>query len=175
MPDLFGPGVAGQLAVRNQSMQVLDFIEQCINDGNRYMVGGYATIASGGTVDISFQTPDTTKWVHILYRGELSTSATIDFYENVTNVSGGSALPMINKNRNSANASGSMLLINPTSTLGDRIDGFKYGSAGGQPKRIRKMILKQNTTYLWRIVSQAADNSFSFHGEWDEFVLRNGF
>ena len=173
MPDLFGPGVAGQLAIRNQSMQTLGFIEQCVNDGNRYMVGGYATIASGGTVDITIQTPDTTKWIHILYRGELSTSAIISFYENVTNVSGGSALPMVNKNRNSANVSGAVVLINPTATLGDRVDGFKYGSAGGRPTR-RKMILKQNTTYMWRIVSQADDNSFSFHGEWDEFILENG-
>jgi hypothetical protein len=173
MPDLFGPGVAGKLAIRNQSMQILDFIDQCINDGNCYMVGGYTTIASGGTIDITMQTPDTTKWIHILYRGELSSSATIDFYENVTNVSGGSALPMINKNRNSANASGAVVLINPTSTLGDRIDGFKYGSDGGLPGRILKMTLKQNTTYLWRIVSQAADNSFSFHGVWGEFVLEN--
>jgi len=174
MAELFGPGVAGQLAIRNQSMQVLDFIEQCINDGNRYMVGGFATIASGGTVDITIQTPDTAKWIHILYRGELSTSTTINFYEGVTNVSGGSALPVINKNRNSANVSGAVVLINPTATLGDRIDGFKYGAEGGQPGRKRKMVLKQNTTYLWRIVSQAADNSFSFHGEWDEFILENG-
>ncbi len=173
MAEMFGPGVAGKLAIRSQSMQVLDFTEQCINDGNRYMVGGHVTIASGGTVDITIQTPDTTKWVHILYRGELSTSATIDFYENVTSVSGGSALPMINKNRNSANVSGAVVLIGPASTLGDRIDGFKYGSAGGRPGRARKMILKQNTAYLWRIVSQAADNDLSFHGEWDEFILGN--
>jgi hypothetical protein len=174
MPELFGPGVAGQLAIRSQSLQTLDFIEQCINDGNRYMVGGYATIANGGTVDITMQTPDTTKWIHMIYRGELSGAATIDFYENVTGVSGGVALSMINKNRNSANVSGAVVLFNPSVTPGDKIDGFKYGSAGGRPGRIRKMILKQNTAYLWRIVSQAADNAFSFHGEWDEFIVENG-
>jgi hypothetical protein len=174
MPNLFGPGVPGQIAVRNQSLQILDFIEQCINDGNRYMVGGYATIASGGTVDITIQTPDTTKWIHILYRGELSSAATVDFYENVTDISGGIPLAMVNKNRNSDNASSAVVLFNPSVTPGDKIDGFKYGSAGGNPTRIRKMILKQNTAYLWRIVSQAADNSFSFHGEWDEFTVVNG-
>jgi hypothetical protein len=174
MPTLFGPGVAGQLAIRNQSLQILDFIEQCINEGNRYLVGGYATIASGGTVDITMQTPDTNKWIHMLYRGELSGAATIDFYENATGISGGTPLTMVNKNRNSVTASDAIVLFNPSATPGDRIDGFKYGSAGGNPTRVRKMILKQNTIYLWRIVSQAADNSFSFHGEWDEFILDNG-
>jgi hypothetical protein len=174
MPNLFGPGVAGQLAIRNQSMQVLDLIEQCINDGNRYMVGGYATIANGGTVDITMQTPDSTDLIHMLYRGELSGAATVDFYENATGISGGTALSMVNKNRNSANVSGAVVLFNPSATPGDRIDGFKYGSAGGNPSRIRKMILKRNTAYLWRIVSQVAGNDFNFHGEWDEFTLVNG-
>lgn len=174
MPTLFGPGVAGQLAVRNQSLQILDFSEQCINDGNRYMVGGYATIASGGTVNITMQTPDANELIHIHYRGELSGAATVDFYEDATGVSGGTPLAMVNKNRNSDAVSGAVVLFNPAATPGDRIDGFKYGSAGGNPTRIRKMILKRNTAYLWRIVSQSADNSFNFHGEWDEFVLENG-
>lgn len=173
MPDLFGPGVPGKLAIRNQSLQMLDFTEQCINDGNRYLVAGYITIANGGTVDFTLQTPGSLSWVHMFYSADVSGAITIDFYENVTNVSGGSALAMVNKNRNSANESGALVLINPTSTLGDRIDGFKYGSTGGSPGRDRKIILKQNTTYLWRLVSAEADNSVSFRGEWDEFVLEN--
>lgn len=174
MNDLFGPGVAGILAIRNQSLQMLDFIEQCINDGNRYLVAGHINIANGGTVDFALQTPDSTKWIHMLYGAQVSGSMTIDFYENVTNVSGGSALPMVNKNRNSANVSGAIVLINPSSTLGDLIDGFEYSSAGGEAKRDRKMILKQNTTYLWRLISGEDDNSLSFRGEWDEFVMENG-
>lgn len=174
MPDLFGPGVAGKLAIRNQSLQMLDFTEQCINAGNRYLVAGRITIANGGTVDFTLQTPDSTKWIHMLYSAEISGAITIDFYENVTNVSGGSALPMINKNRNSPNTSDAIVLINPSSTPGDLIDGFEYGSAGGSPRRDRKMVLKQNTTYLWRLISGEADNSLSFRGEWDEFIVENG-
>jgi hypothetical protein len=173
MPDLFGPGVAGKLATRNQSLQTLDFIEQCINDGNRYLVAGHITIANGGTVDFTLQTPDSTKWIHMFYSADISGAITIDFYEGATGVSGGSALPMINKNRNSTNVSGAIVLINPTATPGDRIDGFSYGPAGGEAKRNRKMILKQNTTYLWRLISGEADNELSFRGEWDEFVLEN--
>jgi hypothetical protein len=173
MPELFGPGVAGKLAIRNQSMQMLDFVEQCINDGNRYLVAGHVTIGNGGTVDFTLQTPDTTKWIHMFYSADVSGAITIEFYENVTNISGGSVLTMVNRNRNSANVSAAEVRINPNSTLGDLIDGFKYGSAGGNPGRIRKMILKQNTGYLWRLVSAEADNSVSFRGEWDEFVLEN--
>lgn len=174
MPDLFGPGVAGKLAIRNQSLQMLDFIEQCINSGNRYLVAGYVTIANGGTVDFTLQTPDSLSWVHMFYSADVSGAITIDLYENVTGVSGGSALPMINKNRNSLSTSGAIVLINPSSTPGDLIDGFKYGSAGGSPGRDRKIILKQNTTYLWRLVSAEADNAVSFRGEWDEFIVENG-
>ncbi len=173
MPDLFGPGVAGKIAIRNQSMQMLDFTEQCINDGNRYLVAGHLSIANGGTIDFTLQTPDSTKQIHMLYSAQVSGAITIDFYENATGVSGGSALPIINKNRNSPNTSGAIVLINPTSTPGDLIDGFEYGSTGGEAKRNRKMILKQNTTYLWRLISGEADNSLSFRGEWDEFILEN--
>jgi hypothetical protein len=109
----------------------------------------------------------------MFYSADVSGAITIEFYENVTNISGGSVLTMVNRNRNSANVSAAEVRINPNSTLGDLIDGFKYGSAGGNPGRIRKMILKQNTGYLWRLVSAEADNSVSFRGEWDEFVLEN--
>jgi hypothetical protein len=168
MTTLFGPGVAGQLNIREGGLQMLETADQHIDDGNRYLVAGHVDLANGGTVDFSLQTPDSTKRIHMLYSADVSGATTIDFYENVTSVSGGSALAMINKNRNSSNTSDAVVLINPSSTLGDRIDGFKYGSAGGSPARFRKMILKQNTTYLWRLVSAEDNNFVSFRGEWSE-------
>lgn len=173
MSVLFGPGVAGHLRIRDGALQVLNRIDQLIDDGNRYYVTGYATVANGGTVDIALTTPDTSKWLHFITDVLVSDAMTIDLYENVTNISGGTELVPKNKNRNSANTSDAIIKVNPTSTLGDIIDGVAFGSPGGEARRIHKLILKQDTTYMWRLVSQADGNVVSYSGEWGEYVMEN--
>jgi hypothetical protein len=95
----------------------------------------------------------------------------LEVYEGSTDVVGGTSVTPINNNRNSTNTSSLTIVKDPTSiTDGTRIAGFLAGAnrQSGFNNREREVILKQNTTYLFRFTSLANNNAVSFCGEWYE-------
>jgi hypothetical protein len=119
-------------------------------------------LGNGGTIDFVVTTPNTTTHAHM--------------YEGVTGITGGTALTPRNNNRNSADSSVLTVKVNPSVTAGTVVvDGYKFGAnlsgqnrMGGSGGRTSEIILKQNTSYLWRIVSSSADNIISYIGDWYE-------
>lgn len=175
----YGPGEIGVLKTdtATSTLQTIDYAHHEAHAGSHYYVSGYSTLGSGGTISFSVTTPDTTKWAHMLFNIAGSDVTTVTVYEGATGISGGTAIVPINNNRNSSNTSGLTVTVNPTVTAGTVIiDSYLFGdtgggnaaSAGGIAFRGDELILKQNTAYLWRIVSGAADNRVSYRGHWYE-------
>jgi hypothetical protein len=68
------------------------------------------------------------------------------------------------------------LIQDPNSiTDGTKIAGYLAGANrnSGFVSRDREIVLKQNTTYLFRFTSLANSNAISFCGEWYENLNKN--
>jgi hypothetical protein len=175
----YGPGVSGQLKVDSSTgaLEVIDYSHHEIHGGSHYYIGGHTDLDNGSTIEWTVTTPDSTKWAHMTFSISGSDVVTVDVYENTADIVGGTAVTPINNNRNSSKTSILTVKVNPTSvTAGDLIDGFKFGSSGGGnaasigggESRENELVLKQNTSYLWRVVSGADGNFISYHAGWYE-------
>ena len=175
----YGPGEPTTIKVdaSTDTMQTIDYAHHEVHSGSHYYVSGHTTLVSGGTIQFTLQTPDTTKEAHMLFNISASDVTTVTVYEGSTGISGGTAIVPFNNNRNSANTSGLTVTVNPAVTSGTAIiDAYSFGSTGGgnapsiggSASRDDEIILKHNTTYLWRIVSGATDNIVSYRGNWYE-------
>lgn len=148
-----------------------------IHAGKHYFVGGYSTLASGDPLIWYFTTSDSDTLVHMTFSINAINVMHVVVYEGGT-YSGGTSVTPVNSNRNSANTSISTVKYAPSSyTFGTGIDSAKVGSSGGHPlsndigggmSRENELILDNNQTYMWVIVSGAADNDITFHGDWYE-------
>ena len=159
------------------AIETVDYSHHEVHSGGHYFIEGWIEHDITDTLEWVVTTPDTTKWAHMDFRISGTDITTIDIYEGSSNVVNGTPITALNSNRNSANTSVLTILRDPSSiTDGVLIGGFKFGSSGGGNKasvggsatRDDEMILKQNTTYLWRITSGADDNYISFRGNWYE-------
>lgn len=151
---------------------VVDFEHHEIHEGDHFFVAGVTAMGLNGTIDFLFTTPNTTKWSHMTFSilGNAG-GVNIKMYESA-NTSGGTAVTAINNNRNSAVTSTATVKTNPTTitTLGTLIYEAESGvnRGAGFIDRAREIVLKQNTSYVFRITSLAAANNVSYAGEWYE-------
>jgi hypothetical protein len=158
------------------SLQVLSYEHHEVHSGSHYEVRINKDIPNGGTYNIAFTTPDTLKWIHMIFGVSTELQAGILLYENITSFTGGTAVTPINNNRNSANTSGLVdmefdttpTLGTPT-TLGDMVLGSGR-AIGGEARGSAEFVLKQNTTYLMAITNQSgsAANETNIFLNWYE-------
>lgn len=149
----------------------IDYNHKEIHNGDHYFLADVLTgVASGANTDFRLVTPNTTKWAHMLFTITASAGATITIYEAAT-LSGGTAATARNNNRNSSNTSGLTITSGPTVTAtGTKLGAFVAGGIreAGMISRDFEIILKQNTTYLFRITSLGNSNTISYAAEWYE-------
>ena len=149
-----------------------------IHSGSHYFIRGYQMLGSGDTLTFALKTPNTTKWTHLLFQITGSLITEVKMFEGAT-VTGGSLLTPFNSNRNSDNVSVDSVWSLPTVPVyGTCIDSSKVGASGGSKfggsiTRDSEIILKQNTTYVWRIESGSASNYVMWDAEWYEHTDRN--
>ena len=161
-----------------ESLQTIEYEHHEIHSGSHYNYCDYALAQGiGDEIEFVFVTPNTTKWVHLLFEVYASTGATIELYEGTSGVSGGTAITPRNNNRNSANISAVTLTKDPAAitTDGTRAAGFLAGGTrvAGAVERNKEYVLDQNNTYLVRITSLAASNNISWCAEWYEHTDKN--
>jgi len=159
------------------SLNVIDYEHHEIHSGSHFYVSGFETVANGGYVNFSFTTPDTTEWIHMTFIISGTSQTELIIYEGAA-VSGGASTTPFNNDRNSAHASVATISKNPTvNTVGTIIYSESKGLVGATPRetgtaglisRDREIILKQDTTYVFSIVSRDDDNIVSYVGEWYE-------
>lgn len=143
---------------------VVDFAHHQIHEGEAYtcslLVSALANNASKDIrMTVGSATP-TTRTPHLVAQVVADGAAEVYLYEGGT-VTGGTALPAYNHNRNSTNVPGMVVAENPTvSALGSAIwVGLLTGSkqsSGSSDRALDEWDLKASTTYLLRVTSTAA-------------------
>jgi hypothetical protein len=152
-----------------------------IHSGSHFFISGFEELDNAVSINFGITTPNTTKWLHMTF--EVSGTSQTEFYvyEGST-ISGGTAVTPVNNNFNSDTISGATVVKNPTvSANGTLKFSTSRGLAGATPSkadtagfftRSRELVLKQNTTYVFRITSRQDDNIVSYIGEWYEHTNR---
>jgi hypothetical protein len=136
-------------------------------------------LGAAASINIAVTTPDTTQEQHL----EIFFSGTGEFLgeflEGAT-VSEGSDVTPANKHRRSANTSNVAAKIGVTvadaGTLIERTylgGGSGSGAHGGADRGTAEWVLDRNTTYLFRLTSQAADNEVQIELIWYEHTPKN--
>lgn len=150
---------------------VIDTNHAQIHDGNAYSLGEVLTIAAGATVDVTVYVPDGT-YVH--YQAtDLSTdggnTVTATLYEGATVTAGtGTAIVPVNRRR-LGTPEVSSLTVKQGATVtatGNKIDQWHFPKAAdkGVMASISKSdtnewVLKQDTTYLFRIANTGSSTA----------------
>lgn len=161
------------------TLQIIDYEHHEIHSGSHYNYCDYSanSLASGAIIEFLMTTPNTTEWTHLAFEVYSATGCTIELFEGASGIVGGTTITPRNNNRNSSNTSNVSLIRDPTSIASDgvRAAGFLAGAgrSSGFADRSKENILKQNTTYLVRITSTAAQNRISWCAEWYEHTDKN--
>jgi len=167
------------------SMQTIEYEHHEIHSGSAYIAS--ATDADLDTADelaIAFTTPNTLKWLHLVAYASNTSSGTWEVLEGPTiTLDSGADLPVFNHNRNSAKTSAVLTIetvpevgemtLNPTITndgtvLMTELIGAGREKVGGESRSDNEWVLKQNTTYAFRITGNANDGRASIKLTWYE-------
>ena len=161
-----------------RTLQMIDYAHHEVHEGNGYSVSvEFADLDTGINGDLYFKTPNSAVWDHII--AAFYTSAAAKFYlrEAPTITASGTLLTSYNQDRNSSNTTSVVARSSPTITAGgsgtliDRArggGGIGAGRFGGSTVGRSEWILKQNTIYLFRIVSEADNNKAMIELKWYE-------
>ena len=164
------------------AFETIEYPHHEIHAGSHYYVQGYLTLADTETYYIKMETTNSTKWTHFIFdiksTGILTTTLKEDCIGGMT---GGTSMPLLNNNRNSANPSTAILTSGVTdcTSSGQLLESDKWGAEGfkenigGGGSREDEWVLKQNSTYLRMFSSSAADNIVQFKGTWYEHTDKN--
>lgn len=163
----------------------LDYAHHELHGGEMFHASGANDIGNAGTVIVTFTTPDTTKWAHMVpaVTGELETE--VRLYEGfaVGTAHGGTVGTLVtayNRNRNSANAPACVIYTGATAgtaspgTIGTALlQLWHWGSGrnlGGNERAASEWVAKQNTTYALQIVNAVsnANNYCNWQLDWYE-------
>jgi len=141
-----------------RSLQIIDYAHHEVHSGSSYHM--HFSVSDAGAVadpqdtcQISFTTPNTTKWLHMIWHAWAGGECTFWIREAPSGGTvGGDALTAYNKNRNSSNTSG---IVSPVSqatlaTGGTLLHNEYMGqgnASSGESRGTQEFILKQNTKY----------------------------
>lgn len=169
-------GVArGDQDTTTLSTNIVDYDHHEIHSGSHFYYTDWNILASGATAEYILTTPNTTKWAHLTFSMTGSAITEIMVFENTLR-SGASTCAILNSNRNKSTASGCTLAKRSVGSLdsGSTIYHMRSGSANVQSRspmasnRNSEIVLKQNTKYMFRILSGTADNLTNIQLEWYE-------
>lgn len=170
----WGSGVGEVDEVRmdasTNSLQVVDYEHHEVHAGSHYFIDDVSDLSINNVFDMQFTTPNTTKWSHFTFSLNSESETDWYIYEGGTINTPGTAYTPYNNNRNSANTSGmtvaTVLSTNLTNAnaatnvssalrLRHGITGAGRGNSGTN-ERGKEVVLKQNTTYVFRAIASAA-------------------
>jgi hypothetical protein len=154
----------------------IDFPHYMIHIGRAYKLDHVYTLSSGANHDHAFVTPSSgTRYPHLTWLINSSDDLTIYLYEAPT-LTLGSEIAAYNRNRNSANANTTKVYsVDAVSNVGTEIEANRIGMGSGSHQNqnvgnsLGEWIFKANTTYLWRVKSNANGNIISASIEWYEY------
>ncbi|GAF84061.1 unnamed protein product, partial [marine sediment metagenome] len=160
------------------AMKMIDYSHHEIHGGGAYTLSQRSAVNAfdiAAPMSFSIVTPNTTRWAHMVISGECNTPAFWELFEDNGvaanfDVAGGVIVNSINRNRNSANASGLLVTTAPVITQATvaaliASEAIAKSSSGGER---HEFMLRQNTQYLVRATSYADNNEGSLSLNWYE-------
>ena len=168
-----------------ETLQTIDYQHHEIHSGSSYFIRSVATLAINNVFDMQFTTPDTAKWPHFTFMISVAAETEYYIYEGATVITPGTTITAFNANRNSTNTSGiTIAIISNTSLVNANADTSVAaatelehgitgaGRNGGEAARTDELVLKQNTTYCFRVIANAA-GYINFRISWYEHTDKN--
>ena len=157
------------------ALQTVDYAHHEIHSGSHFYISSHTTLASGADVAFGLQTPDSTKWTHLIFEYASTGQTDFDVYEDAT-YSGGSAVGSFNSNRNSGKTTGMTIVSDPTVTSSGTwivshsggVTGNAVQTKGTGTSRDSELILKSNSKYLFVFTSGSDSNIVSYDAYWYE-------
>jgi len=155
------------------AIAIVDYPHHEVHQGSYFFICNNVNLGNGGVFDISFVTPNTTTWAHMLFNISANDGeGSFKIFEGATVNVAGTALTPRNSNRNSLNASVLTARIGDTFTATGTDIYTQFvgsGKTGGKLTRQNEIILKQNTTYIFRVTNETSVvNDISYCAEWYE-------
>lgn len=178
-------GISG-IDASTESINVIDYERHEIHAGQHYFLCGVEDLSINQVLDFTFQTPDTTKWIHLNWEISPESEVAWYVYEDAvaTNALANTIIPR-NNNRNSLNTSGAVLKYEvqanlATANADTNVTGATLlengivgsGKVAGDNTRAKELILKQNTIYCLRGIANTA-GYLEFCMEWYEHTDLN--
>lgn len=175
-------GTSEGIDAYTQSLIIVQQAHHEIHEGDHYHVSGFDVLADTQSTVFTMITPDTTKWVHLVFDVESTGETYFGIFEGGTITATGTVVTPVNNNRNSSNTSAVRLYKNSTigssgTSLGQHLFGVASNPAtsmGGGIGREDELILKQNTLYHFIFVSNSNGNNVDYLGLWYEHTPKNG-
>ena len=153
------------------AINIVDYPHHEIHGGSAYFAVHSMLRDDTEVSEVRIQTPNTTKWAHMVIGVQASLAATIDFHEGTTMThDAGNVLTPMNRNRNSTNTSGLTICHTPSGADTSGADWTQYIGAAASGGRIAvggesggrgEFILDQDNDYLIRVTSRADANAVS--------------
>jgi len=142
-----------------------------VHEGNSYIATMVAALAGGQVMYCQMTTPASPLIHGLMVCGSDGNGVTIDVFEAPTNTSGGTPVPIYNRNRTSIKTTGATFVHTPTvvDTGTTLIRSTHIGSKNttASPDRsLEELILKPSTKYLIRLTVDAATSTI-FSGEFN--------
>ena len=150
-----------------------------LHEGSHFTYSAEATVGDADTLGVLIQTPNTTKWAHMIVDVTGALDTKVEIFENPTHALG-AELVAYNNNRNSTDTCTTQIY---TFTRAGGVDstaifvshfGIDAGvgagrvTGGGGSRASQEWILKQNTRYLVAVISATAANIVSLKLSWYE-------
>jgi len=147
--------------IHNASSSI-DVIHAQIHKGNVYTAGHlFVSVASAAIATFLISVPAAT-YPHMIISVAALGNSLVQFYEGTTTSSDGTAVTIFNRNRNSANTSGTTLFYTPSVTADGTelapdyiFGGSKSKAGGGEGGFDSEYVLKPSTKYLVKITNQS--------------------
>lgn len=157
------------------ALQTLDVSHHHIHEGDAFMYFDSISLGSAATQDYLITTPDSTYYTNWLYTISGTLGFTLTLFE-ATDKTGTTAQTVLNKNRNSATAARTLVhkAVQAGTTDGTQLYTLTVGTAtgpgiaGGEDRNDEEIVLKRNTKYIVRILSNAAANRINLKLSWYE-------
>ena len=161
-----------------EAINTITYEHHEIHAGSHYFVRGWTLLSSDGdSVSFALTTPNTTKWTHMVFEITGGLLTEVKVFKSAT-VTGGDTITPHNSNQNYPDSYSGTVIFNPTwSVEGTCIDSTKTGATGGSRfggtiSRSNEVVLKQNTTYLYHIITGANTNYVHWNAEFYEHTDR---
>jgi len=156
----------------------IDYAHHEIHGGSGFFAIYSALKADTQTIEVRIETPDTTKWAHMMIIVEAALAATAQLWIDTTKTDAeANRITPMNRDHNSATTSGLTICHTPggsesataalTEYFGSAASGGRV-AVGGEANSRAEFILEQNTAYLIRATSRADGNALSIVMDWYE-------